>query len=504
MSIRRAAVPVILALTILPRSAPGADAAPADAKARVDTLFAAYDRSDSPGCVLGIFQDGGIAYARGYGMANLELGVANTPQTVFDIGSLGKQFTAFSVLLLARDGKLSLDDDVRKYLPELPDFGKKVTIRHLLHHTGGLRDYIGLLGLEGHGEEDLTTSQEALDVLARQKAPIFAPGERYEYSNTGYFLLSWVVKRTSGQSLREFAQERIFGPLGMSHTQYNEDHTRVIPNRATGYTPRKDGGFSIEMSDWEQNGDGGVLTSVEDLFLWDRNFADPRVGDRALIEEMEKTGVLNDGKAIDYAKGLRIASYRGLRTVGHTGSWAGYLALLYRFPEAKFTVACLCNRTGVNRVRSMRQIADIYLADRLQLPAEASAEEAARGRPGGGSLPLRRRLPRPEDGRLLDGLGLRTAGSRPTPRAGRLRSSRSRPTASCRRRREASRSASRRAPREAGRPSSRAGRERAASVSSRSSRGSRRRPSSRNSRGSTRVTRCRRCFGSSSRTANSS
>ena len=347
--------------------------APPTREARVDALFAETDRSDVPGCALGIFQDGRIVYARGYGMANLELGIANTPHTVYDIGSLGKQFTAFSIYLLARDGKLSLDDDVRKYVPELPAFAKPVTIRHLLHHTGGLRDYIELLELEGHGSEDLTTAQEALDTLTRQKAPLFAPGERYEYSNTGYFLLSWVVRRASGKSLRDFAQERIFGPLGMTHTQYNDEHGRIIPNRSQGYSPNDAGGFSIDMSDFEQNGDGGVNTSIEDIFLWNRNFDSPVVGDRHIVEQMEETGVLNSGKKIDYASGQVVGSYRGLRTVGHTGSWAGYRALLYRFPDQKFSVACLCNRANIDRVQKMRQIADIYLADRMTKPAETPA-----------------------------------------------------------------------------------------------------------------------------------
>ncbi|HEY7112181.1 MAG TPA: serine hydrolase [Thermoanaerobaculia bacterium] len=368
-------LPLIGAACLLAASpAFAADApAPQIREARVDALFAEIDRSDVPGCALGIFQDGRIAYARGYGMANLELGVANSPHTVYDIGSLGKQFTAFSIYLLARDGKLSLDDDVRKFVPELPAFQKPVTIRHLLHHTGGLRDYIELLELEGHGPEDLTTAREALDTLTRQKAPLFAPGERYEYSNTGYFLLSWVVQRASGKSLRDFAQERIFGPLGMTHTQYNDEHGRIIPNRSQGYSPADGGGYAIEMSDFEQNGDGGVNTSIEDLFLWNRNFDDPAVGDKHIVEQMEETGVLNSGKKIDYASGQVIGSYRGLRTVGHTGSWAGYRALLYRFPEQRFSVACLCNRANIDRVAKMRQIADIYLADRMTKPAEALA-----------------------------------------------------------------------------------------------------------------------------------
>jgi CubicO group peptidase (beta-lactamase class C family) len=365
---------ILLFALSLPAAHAGTPAAPLpEWKTQVDALLAEYDRSDSPGCSLGVFRDGRIAYARGYGMANLELGVANSRQTVFDIGSLGKQFTAFSILLLARDGKLALDDDIRRFLPEIPDYGKRVTIRHLLHHTGGLRDYIELLELAGAHEEDVTTEGEAFEALARQRAPLFPPGQRYLYSNSGYFLLGLIVKRASGQSLRDFARDRIFGPLEMTHTQYNEDHTRVIPNRSTGYSPREGGGFSIEMSDFEQNGDGGVLTSVEDLFLWDRNFADPVVGDRQLLVEMERTGVLNDGKPIDYAAGLRVGSYRGLRTVGHTGSWAGYLALLYRFPDQRFSVACLCNRTGVNRLRLMRQIADITLADKMtQAPTPAA------------------------------------------------------------------------------------------------------------------------------------
>lgn len=347
---------------------------PGNPKAAVDALFAAYDRSDSPGCSVGVFQNGRIEYSRGYGMANLELGVANSPQTVFDIGSLAKQFTAFSVLLLARDGKLSVDDDIRKYVPEIPDYGKRVTIRHLLHHTGGLRDYIGLLALEGLRTEDVTTEQEALDALARQRAPLFSPGARYQYSNSGYFLLGIIVKRASGRSLRDFAQERIFGPLGMTHTQYNEDHTRIIPNRATGYEGKDGGGFRIDMSDFEQNGDGGVLTTIEDLLLWDRNFTDPAVGDRRLLEEMQRPGSLADGKPIDYASGLRIGQYRGLQTVGHTGSWAGYRALLYRFPDHTFSIAILCNRS-FDRLPLMRRVAEVYLGDLME--KEAKKAEAA-------------------------------------------------------------------------------------------------------------------------------
>ena len=332
-----------------------------EAKAKVDAVFHDYDRSDSPGCALGVYRDGRIVYERGYGMANLELGVANSPQSVFDIASTSKQFTAFAIHLLAREGKLSLDDDVRKWVPEIPNYSRTVTIRHLLHHTGGLPDYIELLRLQGIRNEDLTTARDALALLEIQKAPFFAPGEEHLYSNTGYFLLSFVVRRASGQSLRDFAAERIFAPLGMRHTQFNDSHTRVIPNRATGYSKAEGGGFGIDMSDWEQTGDGAVLTTVEDLLRWDQNFYEPRVGDAKLIEEMQRVGVLNSGKNLDYASALRIGVYHGLPTVSHGGAWAGYRAQLLRFPQQKFSVACLCNLSSANPSRLAQQVAEVYL-----------------------------------------------------------------------------------------------------------------------------------------------
>ena len=324
-------LPVLLALATASAS-PQVSAA--DAKAKVDAIFRDVDRSDSPGCAVGVYRDGQIAYARGYGMANLELNVGNTPQTVFDIGSVSKQFTAIAIHLLAREGKLSLDDDIRKWVPEIPSYGKTVTLRHLLHHTGGLRDYIELMSLQGMVEEDLSPESDVLEIMARQKAPNFAPGEDYLYCNTGYNLLALVVEKASGQSLRDFSEQRIFAPLGMRHTQISDSHTRIIPNRATGY--QKEGaGYGIEMSDWEQTGDGAVLTTVEDLFRWNQNFFEPKVGDAKLIADMQEVGVLNSGKKIDYASALRIGTYRGLPTVSHSGSWAGYRAQLLRFPRAE-------------------------------------------------------------------------------------------------------------------------------------------------------------------------
>src|SRR5262245_58448851 len=316
--------------------------------AKVDAIFAQYDKPDSPGCALGVIKDGKLVYARGYGMANLEHGVPNGPKLVYDIGSTSKQFAAASVLLLAQQGKLSLDDDARKHIPELPAYQKPITVRHLLHHTSGLRDYLTLFSLAGVNFDDTTTEKDALDIIIRQKALNFTPGDEWLYSNSGYFLLSIIIKRASGKSFAEFAKENIFDPLGMKHTLILNDHKKIVPMRATGYSPNPHGGFQIEMSNFEQTGDGAVQTSIEDLLLWDQNFYEPKVGGKAFLEQIQTVGALNNGEKLDYATGLIIGEYKGLRRVSHGGSWAGYRAELARFPEQKFLVACLCNLSRTN------------------------------------------------------------------------------------------------------------------------------------------------------------
>jgi CubicO group peptidase (beta-lactamase class C family) len=339
----------------------------------VDKVFSDYGK-DGPGCALAVIRDGAIVYSKGYGMASLEHGVPITPQTVFDIGSTSKQITAAAILLLAQDGKLSLDDDVRKFIPEIPDYGTPVTLRHLLHHTGGVRDYIALLQFGGVNFEDVATDGDALAAIARQKALDFKPGDEHSYSNSGYFLLSLVVKKASGKSLRELAQERIFTPLGMSSTQILDDHTLVIPRRAASYAPRGDGGFRLEIANWEQTGDGAVQTTVEDLAKWDRNFYDPKVGGPALVEQLQVKGVLNDGSTIPYARGLLVDEHRGLRRISHGGGWAGYRAEMTRFPDERLSVIALCNRGDANP--TAMQVAELYLADRMK-PVEQPAEQPA-------------------------------------------------------------------------------------------------------------------------------
>ncbi|HEX4683191.1 MAG TPA: serine hydrolase domain-containing protein, partial [Gemmatimonadaceae bacterium] len=301
--------------------------------------------------------------AKGYGLASLELSVPISSRTVFDIGSSSKQFTAASIVLLAQDGKLSLDDDIRKFIPELPYLGTKVTLRHLLTHTSGWRDYVDLMFFGGFDGRDHTTDDDALGVLRRQRTLNFIPGSDWRYSNTGFFLMSVVVKRVTGKSLADFARERIFQPLGMTNTHYLTDSREVVPNKSTAYSPAPGGGFVIDMSNWEQIGDGGVQTTVEDLARWDANFDAPSaaVGGKALVDLLETTAKLSDGTPLTYALGLTVDEYRGLRRVQHGGAWGGFRAMTMRFPSEHLSVYTLCNRGDANTDQLASGVAGVFL-----------------------------------------------------------------------------------------------------------------------------------------------
>jgi len=346
-------------------------AAPADEKsAQVDKLFAAWDTTTTPGVSLAVIREGAIIYKRGYGMARIEDGVVNTPSKIFDIGSVSKQFTATCVALLVKDGKIKVDDDIRKYFPEMRSYEKPITVRHLLHHTSGLRDYNALLAFAGfRPESDCPTVEESREIIFRQKRLNHRPGEAFSYTNSGYFLLGQIVEKVSGKSLNAFAQERIFKPLGMSHTLYQEDHTQLIPNRAVGYDPVDGGSFKIDMSNWDETGDGNVYTSVEDLFLWDQAFYSNALG-KDVMDMIQTPGTLDNGTKIDYAWGLGVTTYRGLKTVEHGGAWAGFRADILRFPDQKFSVIVLSNRADFDG-SAPRKIAEIYLGD-LMGPAPAA------------------------------------------------------------------------------------------------------------------------------------
>ncbi len=333
---------------------------------RVDALFERWDRSDSPGCSLGIVLDGRLIYEHGYGMANLEHDIPISSETVFRIASVSKQFTAMSLLLLEQDGALSLDDDIRKYIPDMPDYGRPISIRHLVQHSSGIRDYEGFTTFLGIAYEDTYIKQEVMDLLARQKTLNFAPGERYLYSNSGYLLLGDIVERVSGKTLRQFVDERIFRPLGMRVSLIRDDHTEMVEHRASGYAPLEDGGFRIAESHYDMVGDGSVFTTVSDLYRWDQNFYHQEIGGEKVAKAQHETLVLNDGRKMSYAAGLEIGAYGGLRFVAHSGSWVGFKAQLLRFPEQRFSVICLCNDESANPTALTLQIADIFLADQFE------------------------------------------------------------------------------------------------------------------------------------------
>lgn len=352
---------------------------------KVDQIFAAYDNSESPGCALGVIRDGKFIYKRGYGAASLELGVPITPQSVFYMGSVSKQFTAASVVLAAEQGFLSFDDDIRTYVPEIPSYGKTITLREMLHHTSGFRDILSLMFLAGRNSEDVHPTNELLDLLSRQIALNFAPGDEFLYSNTNYFLMSLVIQRATGKSLSQFAEENIFKPLGMKHTHFYDDRTVVLPGRIPAYAPRPSGGFRVDWStNFDMVGGGGLMSSVEDLLLWDRNFYDNKLGKGSFLKEMQTQGVLNSGKQIEYALGLFISRYRGLPIVAHDGANFGYRTALVRFPQQKLSVVCLCNLATSNPGRLSYQVAEVYLEGQLAPEVKLAAGAKVDVQPFGG------------------------------------------------------------------------------------------------------------------------
>ena len=398
VAVTKALIPMLLIITansLAPAQTPGnlsSRQAPTEPVTnRVDKLFAQWDKPDSAGCALGVVKDGKLIYAHGYGMADLEHNSPITPRTAFDIASISKQFTGMAIMLLVQQGKVSLDDDVRKYVPEVPDYGVTITLRHLLYHTSGLRNHFLLSQLSGWRWGDLETRADALATVARQKELNFKPGELHSYTNTGYFLLGEIVKRVSGLSLREFAHNHIFDPLGMHDTQIHDDVALVIKNRAWGYSDDKRAGWVNNITRSEEVGDSNIYTSIEDLAKWDQNFYDWKVGGEAVIEQMLKPGTLNNGKQITYAggtyaAGLRLGEYKGLKLVWHAGSSTSRSEYL-RFPDQHFSVFCLCNSGSIDPSTLARQVADIYLADLLKpqpnpgstTPAPLSPEAQTKG-----------------------------------------------------------------------------------------------------------------------------
>jgi CubicO group peptidase (beta-lactamase class C family) len=357
---RQRILAVVLTAAALVGSGAAAQSSRPQIQSQVDKLFARWTTS-TPGCAVGADLAGTPVVRSVYGMADLEHDVPITLDTVFEVGSVSKQFTAAAVLLLARDGKLSLDDRVRKYIPEMPDVAADITIRQMLNHTAGLRDWGSLAAIAGWQRTTrVYTHAHVLDLVSRQRMLNFEPGTRWSYSNTGYNLAAILVDRVSGMSFPDFTRMRIFEPLRMTSTSWRDDFTRIVKRRAMAYDEQK-GVFSTLMPFENVYGNGGLLTTVGDLLKWNANFAKPVVGDARFVEEMERRTKFNDGREHEYALGLYVDTYRGRREVDHSGGTAGYIAHLSRYPDHGVSIAVMCNvRTG-NATNAAKAIADLLL-----------------------------------------------------------------------------------------------------------------------------------------------
>ena len=348
-------------LTLAPAAVAQKISPPPDARGSVDKIFTRLNRTDSPGCTVGAAIDGATVLNAGYGMADLEHSLAIVPETIFEAGSVSKQFTAAAVLLLAGQGKLSLDDPVRKYIPEVPDYGTPITIRHMINHTSGLRDWGSVAAIGGWPRTTRAyTNTHVLEIVSRQRALNYTPGAEYSYSNTGFNLSAILVSRVSGKPFAEFTREAIFTPLGMSSTQWRDDFQRIVRNRAIAYT-QNGGSIRMEMPFENAHGNGGLLTTAGDLLRWNQNFSQFKVGGRSMIDAEHQQGRLNDGRTIAYAAGLMVLTWKGLHEVSHSGATAGYRAWLGRYPEQGLSVAVLCNVSTANATELGHQVAEVYL-----------------------------------------------------------------------------------------------------------------------------------------------
>jgi CubicO group peptidase (beta-lactamase class C family) len=336
---------------------------------RVDELFFAWDSEDAPGASVAVVKNGELIYKKGYGMANLEYDIPNGPSTVFHIASVSKQFTVFSILLLQEKGLLSLDDDIRKHIPEVPDFGSTITLRHLASHTSGLRDQWNLLAMAGWRLDDVITKEHVLTLVSRQKELNFQPGEEFLYCNTGFTLLAEVVARVADQSFADFTRTQIFEPLNMHNTLFYDDHEKIVKNRAYSYY-RDGSGNKKSVLNYANVGATSLFTTVEDLSLWAMNFSDPKIGNPGMISTMNTPAKLNSGQTIGGALGQFVGKYKGLNEIQHGGADAGYRSYLTRFPDQDFSVAVFSNAAAFNPGGMAHRIVDIYLEDLIEKSPE--------------------------------------------------------------------------------------------------------------------------------------
>ncbi len=340
---------------------------------KIDSLFAKYN-SETAGVALAVVRNGKVIFKKGYGMANLEYDIPITPKTIFHVASVSKQFTAFAIYLLEKRGKISFEDEVRKYIPELPEYGKPIKIKHLLAHTSGLRDQWATLTLAGWQLEDVITTEQILKLASKQRELNFETGTEFGYCNTGYTLLAEIIKRITGQSFAEFTKTNIFEPLKMENTQFYDDFEKILKNRAYSYE-RKNNHFVKRKLNYSNVGPTSLMTTVEDLVKWTNNFKSPKLGDLQLIEEFNKVSQLDNNKSVVWAaipndttyhaKGQLLWKYKGLQVISHGGHDAGFRAVITRFPENSLSIIALSNNEHFQTLGEILPIADLYLKEQF-------------------------------------------------------------------------------------------------------------------------------------------
>jgi len=366
---------VILFLSTFSYSALAQSRLSSDTIARIETIFNRY-LPQNPGCQLAVTRNGQVLFSKAWGMADLEHQIPLTTESIIESGSVSKQFTAAAVLLLEQQGKLALDDDIRKYIPELPDYGTPVTLRRMMHHSSGLRDWGSVAGIAGWPRTTKTYSNDdALDIIAHQKALNHKPGDEFLYSNSNYNLFAILVERVSGLSLADYTRKYIFAPAGMTHTQWRDNFKRIVPNRAIAYE-KTTSGYETDMPNEYVYGNGGLLTTTEDLLKWNEYYWNGHFGRPSLLTNQLTVEVFNDGTSYPYAAGLYVTQNKGQKYVYHTGSTASYRAILIRYPEANLSIAWLSNTSEFDGTANnvIKQLESLFVSDRSDRKDDPKAE----------------------------------------------------------------------------------------------------------------------------------
>ncbi len=366
MRIKASKLITFIVLSFLASATVAGQAIPDSIAKRIDSLFTKWNTENSPGCTVGIVSNDSLIYAKGYGIANLEYAIPNKPETIFHMASISKQFTAWSIMLLATQGKLSLEDDIRKYLPWFPDLKKKITIRNLLNHTSGIRDQWQLLAISGTRLDDVITQEQIVKILSKQKALNFNPGEKYSYSNSGFTMLAEIVKSVSGQTLRKFTDSAIFKPFGMTHTHFHDDYTEIEKNRSYSYDRTDSAHFTNSILSYSNAGATSLFTNIPDMSKWVMHFDDTKPANQKLIAMLTQKAKLNSGKELSYACGIAVDTYKGWRQYSHGGADAGYRTYLSVFPDLKIGFIVFSNLGDFDAGGKAYAIADLFIKDTLQ------------------------------------------------------------------------------------------------------------------------------------------